>query len=73
METDLQAKFLIPMALSLAAGVAFATLLTLFLIPSILVIFNDLRMVFYRLNHGSWPSREEIEPATHRLLNLPDP
>ncbi len=48
LETDLQAKFLIPMAISLAAGVAFATLLTLFLIPCLLVILNDLRTLVYR-------------------------
>jgi len=36
METDLQAKFLIPMALSIAAGIAFATVLTLVLVPSLL-------------------------------------
>ena len=70
LETDLQAKFLIPMALSIAAGVAFATLLTLLLIPSILVIFNDFRRLFYRLRYKSWPSREEVEPAKHRYNNF---
>jgi multidrug efflux pump subunit AcrB len=66
LETDLQARFLIPMALSLAAGVAFATVLTLVLIPSLLTILNDLRRVAGRFRHGVWPSREAVEPAALR-------
>jgi len=61
-ETDMQAKFLIPMALSVAAGVAFATILTLILIPSLLIIVNDIKRGFYRLYHGIWPAREDVEP-----------
>lgn len=66
METDMQAKFLIPMALSLAAGVIFATVLTLVLIPSLLVIVNDMRRGVTRLKTGCWPTREEVEPAASR-------
>jgi hypothetical protein len=66
METDFQAKFLIPMALSIAAGVAFATILTLVLIPSLLAILNDLRLVAHRFKHGRWPRRLEVEPARDR-------
>jgi len=62
METDMQAKFLIPMALSVAGGVVFATGLTLILIPSLLVIVNDLRRVFVKGRSGKWVSREEVEP-----------
>jgi len=62
METDMQAKFLIPMALSVAGGVAFATVLTLILIPSLLVIMNDLRRVIVKGVSGRWPTREEVEP-----------
>ena len=68
LETDLQAKFLIPMALSIAAGVAFATLLTLVLIPSLLVIVNDLRLLAFRVRRGSWPKRVAVEPARSRYL-----
>lgn len=63
-ETDMQAKFLIPMALSVAAGVAFATLLTLLLIPSLLVIINDLRRGWHRALYGFWPERTAVEPRT---------
>ena len=65
-ERNLQAQWLIPMALSLAAGVAVATLVTLLLIPSILVILNDLRLLFHWLRHGDWISREDAEPASKR-------
>ena len=66
METNMQAKFLIPMALSLASGVVFATVLTLVLIPSLLVILNDFRRLVFRYRFGRWPTREEVEPARTR-------
>ncbi|TWT92860.1 Multidrug resistance protein MdtB [Botrimarina colliarenosi] len=43
MDRSLQAQFLIPMAVSLAFGVLFATLVTLFLIPCSLLAADDLR------------------------------
>jgi Cu/Ag efflux pump CusA len=70
LETDFQARFLIPMALSLAAGVAFATVLTLVLVPSLLVILNDLRLVWHRLTKGQWPKRVDVEPARDRHVDL---
>ncbi len=69
METDFQAQIVIPMAISLAAGVAFATMLTLVLIPSMLVILNDLRRLAYRVRRGVWPSREAVEPARLRKID----
>lgn len=69
LETDMQARFLIPMALSLAAGVTFATVLTLVLIPSLLAIVNDGRRLMAWLKTGSWPLRETVEPAASRRLN----
>ncbi|MDM8523597.1 efflux RND transporter permease subunit [Desulfococcaceae bacterium HSG8] len=69
-ETNFQARFLIPMAISIAGGVAFATVLTLVLIPSLLVILNDFRLIFYWLRYSSWPSaREEVEPARDRKID----
>ncbi len=41
LERSLQARFLIPMAISLAFGVMFATLITLFLVPSLYMILED--------------------------------
>ncbi len=67
LETDMQAKFLIPMALSVAGGVAFATGLTLILIPSLLAIVNDFRRVVAKGIYGIWPSREAVEPRSKVL------
>ncbi len=66
METDLQARFLIPMAISIAAGVAFATVLTLVLVPSLLAIVSDFRLLAHRLRHGCWVRRVDVEPARAR-------
>ena len=41
-ETSRQARFLIPMALSLGYGILFATLITLILVPSLYLIIEDL-------------------------------
>jgi multidrug efflux pump subunit AcrB len=43
LEKSTQAQMLIPMAISLAYGIAFATLVTLFLVPVLYVIGHDLR------------------------------
>ncbi len=45
LETSLQAKFIVPMAVALAFGVAFATLITLSLVPCLLLILEDLRWI----------------------------
>lgn len=42
METSLQAQIVIPMAASLAFGILFATFITLFLIPALYMILDDL-------------------------------
>ncbi|MGD9222992.1 MAG: efflux RND transporter permease subunit [Desulfobacteraceae bacterium] len=70
LETDFQARFLIPMALSLAAGVAFATVLTLVLVPSLLAILNDFRLLNHRWRKGHWPKRVAVEPAMDRHVDL---
>ncbi len=67
METDMQARFLIPMALSVAGGVVFATGLTLILIPSLLVIMNDFRRMVVKGISGKWPTREEVEPRVVKI------
>ena len=43
LETSRQARFLIPMAISLGFGLLFATLITLVLVPSLYMIVEDLR------------------------------
>lgn len=44
-ERSFQARFLIPMGLSIAAGLAFATVLTLVAVPSLYMIFSDLQLL----------------------------
>ena len=41
LETSLQAQFVIPMAISLSFGIIFATVITLFLIPSLYLLQQD--------------------------------
>lgn len=45
-ETSLQARFLIPMAISLGFGVLFATVIILLMIPAFYVITDDLKSLF---------------------------
>lgn len=46
METSTQAQFLIPMAISLAFGILFATAITLVLIPTTYYVLEDVRDLF---------------------------
>jgi multidrug efflux pump subunit AcrB len=62
-QRSFQAQFLIPMALSLASGLIFATFLTLFFVPCAFLALNDARCFQRWLYSGLWPSREEVEPA----------
>ena len=45
-ETSMQAKFLIPMAVSLGYGIVFATAITLILVPSLYRILEDFKALF---------------------------
>ncbi|MCP4375300.1 MAG: efflux RND transporter permease subunit, partial [bacterium] len=42
-ETSRQARFLIPMAISLGFGILFATVISLLLVPSLYLIIEDIR------------------------------
>ena len=55
-ETSIQARFLVPMAVSLATGIVFASFVILFLVPALLVIKNDLTQLVSRLI----PKKQEI-------------
>ena len=46
LETSVQEKFLIPMAVSLGFGVLFATTITLLLVPALYLILGDVRQLF---------------------------
>ena len=45
LETSLQAQYVIPMAISMSFGIIFATVITLFLIPSLYLLMGDFRLV----------------------------
>ncbi|MFC1498989.1 efflux RND transporter permease subunit [Verrucomicrobiota bacterium] len=45
-ETSRQARFLIPMAISLGYGLLFATMITLILVPSLYMIIEDVKNLF---------------------------
>jgi multidrug efflux pump subunit AcrB len=47
-EVSAQAQIVIPMAISLAFGVLFATIVTLVLIPSLYLIIEDIKGLFKR-------------------------
>ena len=52
LETSLQAQFLIPMALALASGVLFSTVVTLVMVPAQYLILDDIRGLLRRLFSG---------------------
>lgn len=52
-----QGQFLVPMAVSVAFGLIFGTLITLLLLPSALYVISDLRLILKK------KSRLELEPA----------
>ena len=51
LETSLQAQFMIPMAVAIASGVLFATVITLLLVPSLYLILEDFRGLFGLRSH----------------------
>ncbi len=58
-ETSLQAQFLIPAAVSLAYGILFATVITLILIPSLLLIQADAARMLTAVKHWYFPQKEQ--------------
>ena len=62
LETSTQAQFLIPMAISLAFGVLFATVITLFIVPCGYLILEDLRRAPERLR-AHWRARRDAASA----------
>ena len=57
-ETSLQARIMIPMAISLGYGLVFATLIILVLIPCLYLIIEDIRRLFGL--EESRPSKDQI-------------
>ena len=59
-ERSVQAQFLVPMAVSLAFGVAFATLVTLLLVPALYSLLNDALPTMGRGPEGSRESPRHL-------------
>ena len=67
LEKSFQAQFLIPMAVSIAYGIAAATVLTLILLPVLLVALNNFKRVLRYIWEGDWVKPEVVEPAIREL------
>ena len=65
-EKSLQAQYVIPMAVSLAFGLMFATFVTLFVVPCLFLELNRARRVLRWLWRGYWPTPEEVEQLAGR-------
>jgi multidrug efflux pump subunit AcrB len=67
-ETSHQAQFLSPMAISVAYGLLFGTLLTLVMLPALLVVLNHVKVFFFRLFKGVKLAAEAAEPAVREEI-----
>ena len=62
-EKSRQAQFLIPMAISIAYGIAIATILTLIMLPLLLSVSNSIKVSIKWLKTGNDVTKEEVERA----------
>jgi multidrug efflux pump subunit AcrB len=66
-ETSRQARFMIPMAISLGFGILFATAILLILIPCLYLIVEDIQGLFFRKEHKSLdPVLIQSDPDTEQ-------
>jgi multidrug efflux pump subunit AcrB len=63
LEKSRQAQFLKPMAISVSYGIAFATLLTLIVLPIFLSYSNQIKVYLKWLGSGEFPTKEAVERA----------
>ena len=73
-ETSMQAQFLSPMAISIAYGIFFGTMLTLLILPSLLAMNNKILVFVKSIISGRKLTKEEVEPAIREeaVLSLMD-
>ncbi len=69
-ETSVQAQFLIPMAVSVAFGLMFASIFVLFLLPSLLIIINSIKLTIKWILTGERLSPLAVEPAFIEKQNI---
>jgi len=81
LEKSFQAQFLIPMAISVAYGVMFGTLLILLFFPVFMLVFNDIKLAVNKAiaRFSNWlnpeeplfvPTPEDVEPAIREKKRL---
>ena len=61
-ETSRQARFMIPMAISLGYGILFATMITLLLVPCLYLVLEDVRGLFIRQPEPASTLLPETQP-----------
>ncbi|NNE38564.1 MAG: efflux RND transporter permease subunit, partial [Gammaproteobacteria bacterium] len=61
LETSMQARFLIPMVVSLAMGILFSTLVILFLVPCMVIIVEDIKTLIYKTLMNQNMNKPEFE------------
>jgi len=66
-EKSFSAQFLIPMAISVAYGIAYATFMTLFLLPLLLSFKNNVKVILKWIWTGDKPTKESVERAIIEL------
>jgi len=66
--TSFHAQFLSPLAISVAYGLLFGTLLTLLMLPSLLMLANRVKAYGYWLVKRRMPRAEEVEPAVREEI-----
>ena len=67
-ERSHQAQFLSPMAISVAYGLLFGTLLTLIMLPAMLVVLNRGRVFFFKVFKRRQLAPEAAEPAVREEI-----
>ena len=64
-ETSVQARFLVPMAVSLGYGVLFVTFIVLGLVPSFYLVVEDVRWLL-----GLGGAEDEVHPAADTEIEV---
>jgi len=70
LEKSRQAQFLIPMGVSVAAGLVFGTVVLLIILPSLYLAVNSVRIKIAYILYGQRLTPEEVEPAIKEIRYL---
>ena len=68
-EKSFQAQFLVPVGISIACGLAIATLVILLTLPVLLILFNNYKGFIIWLWKGEWLDPVKLEPANENRSN----